>query len=401
MIDRVKPLVVLLATCIASNAVMADSEISEKARYLIVDTHIDTPYRHYRNALNIFDGTNAGQFDLPRALRGGLSVAFMSIYTPASAAEEGTSKQIAHEQIDWVYEIAEQSDQVGIATCTADVRNHFANELLSLPLGMENGSPMEGDPENLDAFVERGIRYVTLAHSRSNEFSDSSYDDNEAHGGLSKAGEELVKRMNRHGIMIDISHLTDKATEQVLEISESPVVATHSSIRKFVDIHRNISEELVELVGKNGGVVHINFGSTFVSQKSRDWQTAYSGAMSAYAEDKELTAEQRSAFAEEYRAEKPFPFATVAIVADHIDYVVRVAGIDHIGLGSDYDGVGDTLPIGLKDVSMFPNLIEELQARDYDDESLRKILGENLMRVWSKNEEIAKTYGNDPKCTTT
>ena len=399
MIKRACMLVALFGLLFQAVYNHAHGSQDDDTRYLIIDTHIDTPYRQYRIGLNIFDGTNTGQFDLPRALQGGLSAAFMSIYTPASAATEGTSKQIAHELIDWVFDTAAQSEQIGIATCSADIRKLFAEQKLALPLGMENASPLEGDPSNLLPFIERGIRYITLAHSRSNEFSDSSYDDNETHGGLSEAGVALVKLMNQHGIMIDLSHLTDDAAWQVLEISESPVLATHSSLRHFVPgFHRNISDDMVRALKDNGGVVHINFGSAFILNESRVWQNELSDAVEEFSEGKELTTEQRREFAEQFRAERPYPFATVATVADHIDRVVELAGIDHVGLGSDYDGVGDTLPIGLKDVSMTSNLIQELKDRNYDDEALRKVLGENLMRVWIENEKIASGYGNNPNC---
>lgn len=376
-----------------------DTEVVD-TDFLIVDTHIDTPYRHWRNPLNIFDGTNTGQFDVPRAQQGGLSVAFMSIYTPASAAEEGTSKLIALELIDWVVESTQTSDAIGLATCVADARTLHKDGILAFALGMENGSPLEGDPANLRAFNELGIRYVTLAHSRSNEFSDSSYDENEPLQGLSEAGRELVHEMNQQGIMIDISHLSDKAAWQVLEISQNPVIATHSSLRHFIPgFHRNMADDMVVAMKENGGVIQINFGSSFVSNESRQWRNELDEALQAANADSELTPEQRQSFYAEYVEANPYPFATVGTVADHIDRVVALAGIEAVGLGSDFDGVGDTLPIGLKDVSMFPNLITELRDRDYDDDALRKILGENLMRVWQANEEIAAENGHPPSCT--
>ncbi|MYD42268.1 MAG: membrane dipeptidase [Gammaproteobacteria bacterium] len=374
----------------------------QKLPYLLVDTHIDAPIRAYYNDMNVLDGTNAGEFDLPRAQQGGLSTVFMSIYTPPSAKDDGTSNSLAHELIDWVEATASSSDSIGIATCTTDVRKLHAAGTLGFALGMENGSPLEGDVSKLGSFVDRGIRYITLAHGKSNEFSDSSYDENEPHGGLSDAGRELVSAMNAHGIIIDISHLTDDATWQVLELSENPVLATHSSLRHFIpDFHRNLPDELVVAVGENGGVVNINFGSSFVSNEARLWQTKRSEAMAARADAEEMTRDERIAFYAEYQDQNPFPFATVATVVDHIDRVVELTSVDHVGIGSDYDGVGDTLPVGLKDVSMFPNLIAELQERGYDDTELRKILGENVMRVWKANEVIAAMHGNPTTCTQT
>ena len=391
------PLIWLAAATSSSAQTLESNDANQ--RFLIVDTHIDTPFRNWRNELNIFDGTNTGQFDLPRAQKGGLSVAFMSIYTPASAAEEGTSKTIAHELIDWVEATAASTDAIEIATCVADVRKLYKEGTLAFALGMENGSPLEGEAANLKAFADRGIRYVTLAHSRSNEFSDSSYDENEPLGGLSDAGRELVDEMNRQGIMIDISHLTDRASWQVLKLSESPVVATHSSLRHFIPgFHRNMADDMVAALRENGGVVHINFGSSFVSNESREWRNKLDQALED-ASATELTPLQRQGFYANYVQSNPYPFATVSTVADHIDRVVELAGIESVGLGSDFDGVGDTLPIGLKDASMFPNLIDELRLRGYDDDDLQKVLGENLMRVWEANEAIATRHGNPPICT--
>lgn len=384
---------VLLGCSLFAAASDLDSDL------LIIDTHIDTPIRAYYQDVNILDGTNAGQFDLPRAKLGGLSTAFMSIYTPASAAVDGTSKAMAHELIDWVEAAAASSPELAIATCAADIRKLHAEKTIGLALGMENASPLEGDAANLAAFTQRGIRYITLAHSASNEFSDSSYDENEAHDGLSDAGRELVRVMNAQGVMIDISHLTDKAAWQVLELSQSPVLATHSSLRHFVPgFHRNMADEMVAAMKANGGVVHINFGSSFVSAQAREWQDQRTAALAAVNESGEMTRDERLAFYASYAAAHPYPFATTATVADHIDRVVELAGIDHVGLGSDYDGVGDTLPIGLKDVSMFPNLIAELRARGYEGVALRKILGENLMRVWEANESFATRHGSPPVC---
>ncbi len=370
--------------------------------FLIVDTHIDTPYRNFRNELNIFDGTGTGQFDVPRAQHGGLSTVFMSIYTPASAATEGSSKTIAIELMDWVEAMANSSDAIGMATCVADVRQLHEDGIIGFAMGLENGSPLAGDLSDLAYFVNRGIRYVTLAHSKSNKFSDSSYDENEVLEGLSAAGRELVRELNRRGVMIDISHLSDRAAWEVLELSSSPVIASHSSLRHFIPgFHRNISDEMVAAIRKNDGVIQINFGSSFVLQASRQWRTSFDVALADERQRNEITGERYTAFYREYAEKHPFPFATVATVVDHIDRVVDLAGIDHVGLGSDFDGVGDTLPIDLKDVSMYPNLITELRQRGYDDDALRKILGENLMRVWEANEAIASSYGYEPNCAQT
>jgi len=369
---------------------------------LIVDTHIDVPYRLYRNPADVTKATEDGEFDLPRAIQGGLDAPFMSIYIPARFEEEGGAKELALELIALTRGIADTAPaQIGIASCTTDVRSLKAADKLSLPMGMENGAPIEGDLTNVSYFYDQGIRYITLAHSKSNHISDSSYDDNEQWRGLSPFGKDLVKEMNRVGIMIDISHLSDLAAWQVLELSEVPVIASHSSLRHFVPgFHRNMTDGMTKALAKNGGVLQINFGSGFVSAESRQWANQRTAAVTAYREEMDIpTGDDRlRIFMTDWAEQHPYPFANLDTVLDHIDRTVKLAGINHVGLGSDYDGVGDTLPVGLKDVSTYPNLVEGLRDRGYNDDDIRKILGENLMRVWKANETHAAKLGNPVKC---
>ena len=354
-------------------------------RYAIVDTHIDAPTRVHRSKEDLARGSE-GQFDIPRARRGGLDVAFMSIYIPARVDVEGEGAILAHALIDIVEElVARAPDKVALAYSVADVERNFKAGLISLPLGMENGGPIGAEFEHLGALYDRGIRYVTPAHSRSNVFSDSSYDVDERWQGLSPAGRDLVAKLNEIGIMIDVSHLSDKAFWQVLELTRTPVIASHSATRRFVPgFHRNIDDNMIRAMGENGGVVQINFGSSYVSAESRRSGEASRTALqqfmkrTGHAGDSE---EAREFFAG-YRSEHPYRRASVAEVLDHFDHVVELAGVDHVGIGSDYDGVGDTLPIGLEDVSTYPNLIEGLIARGYSDADIEKMLGGNLLRVW-------------------
>ena len=369
-------------------------------RMLVIDTHVDAPIKQYYEQRDLTHWRDDVEFDLPRAIAGGWNSVFMSIYTSASAAETGESKEIADFEIDFVEDlVASAPAMAAIATCTSDILILREQGKLALPLGMENASALHGDLTTLPYWYDRGIRYITLAHSKSNEFSDSSYDENEPWQGLSPTGIELVQRMNEMGILIDISHLTDLASWQVLEKSNTPVVATHSSLRHFIPgFHRNMPDDMVAAMAENQGVVMINFGSAFVSAESRQWSDQYSEATSAAMGEEEWEREQRQEFRAKYLEENPFPFATVATVADHFDRVVELAGIDYVGLGSDYDGVGDTLPEGLKDISQLPNLIAELLDRGYSENDLEKLLGLNFMRVWHENEQYAKSFGNEAKC---
>jgi len=340
--------------------------------------------------------TESGDFDYPRAVSGGLNVPFMSIYTPASYEAEGKSKAAAESLIDLVVNmVATAPDKFAIATSVADVRSQYEAGLISLPMGMENGSPINGDLANIQYFYDRGIRYVTPAHSLSNHLSDSSYDENRQWDGLSDFGKDAIREMNRLGIMVDVSHVSDEAFWQVIEISSAPVIASHSSARSFTPgFERNMNDEMIIALGENGGVIQINFGSTFVNQKSRDYGDARKAAGKEYlAEHPDLTeAFMYNSYPPIYAEEHgPLPFASVDDVLDHFDHVVKLTGVDHVGIGSDYDGVGDSLPIGLKDVSSYPTLIAGLLERGYSEEDVRKILGENLLRVWEEVEAYAAT----------
>jgi membrane dipeptidase len=340
--------------------------------------------------------TESGDFDYPRAVQGGLNVPFMSIYTPADLEAAGQSKEAAEKLIDSVEDmVMGASDKFALAYSVADVQAQFEAGLMSLPMGMENGSPIAGDLANLRHFYDRGIRYITPAHSLSNHLSDSSYDENRQWGGLSEFGKEAIVEMNRLGIMIDVSHVSDDAFWQIMEISAAPVIASHSSARHFTPgFERNMSDDMIVALAKNGGVIHINFGSTFVSQTARDYGDARMAAGKQYLlENPELTeAFLYREYGAIYEAEHgPLPFASLDDVLDHFDHVVKLTGIDYVGIGSDYDGVGDSLPNGLKDVSQYPNLIEGLLRRGYSEEDIRKVLGENLLRVWTAVEDYAAT----------
>ena len=392
-------LIVLLAACGRDAPPPADlaAEAQRIAREsIVVDTHIDVPYRLTESPADVSQATESGDFDYPRARAGGLDAAFMSIYTPAELEADGTAYEKAEELIDLVENIVATSDgRFAIATSPADVRRHFEEGIISLPMGMENGSPIEGDLTNLQHFHERGIRYVTLAHSLSNHISDSSYDENRQWRGLSEFGVQAVREMNRLGIMVDVSHVSDEAFWQVLDISAVPVIASHSSARHFTPgWERNMSDDMIKGLADNGGVIMINFGSAFITEEAQQYSAKRWPASTAFArEHSDLSREEAQAqFAASWEAEHgPMPYASLDDVLDHFDHVVALVGIDHVGVGSDYDGVGDSLPTGLKDVSAYPNLVEGLLRRGYSEADIRKILGENLLRVWQSVEDYAAT----------
>jgi membrane dipeptidase len=391
------PALALLAACQASAPPEPDFAAAARKianASIIVDTHIDVPYRLDETPADVSRATESGDFDYPRARAGGLDAAFMSIYTPAQLEAEGKSREKAEQLIDVVEDIvATSGGKFAIATSPGDVRRNFDAGVISLPMGMENGSPLEGDLANLRYFHERGIRYITLAHSLSNHISDSSYDDNRQWNGLSEFGVEVVREMNRLGIMVDVSHVSDDAFWQILDVSSTPVIASHSSARHFTPgWERNMSDEMIAALAENGGIIMINFGSAFVTEEARQYSTKRWPAARAFMEEHaELSREEaQQRFAEAWEAENgSMPYASLDDVLDHFDHVVALAGVDHVGIGSDYDGVGDSLPTGLKDVSAYPNLVEGLLRRGYSEADVRKILGGNLLRVWQAVEDYA------------
>jgi membrane dipeptidase len=380
--------------CVANNQPPVATDLARELtqKYIIVDGHIDVPYRLNEKWEDVTIATDGGDFDYPRAKQGGLNAPFMSIYVPASLDNSKQSTALAHKLIDFVEAIVGRApEKFAIATSTEDVEKHFKQGLISLPMGMENGSPIQGDLANLAIFHKRGVRYITLAHSQSNHISDSSYDVRRKWKGLSPFGKEVVIEMNKLGMMLDISHVSDAAFYQVIELTKAPVIASHSSLRRFTPgFERNMDDDMLKALGKNGGVVMINFGSTFVDQVSRSWRNKMGEVRDTVKQKFGEDSEQYTDFEKNYRAKSPFPFANVETVLEHIDHVVKLIGINHVGIGSDYDGVGDSLPEGLKDVSTYPNLVQGLLDRGYSEQDIAKILGENLLRVWRQVEDLAQ-----------
>jgi len=385
----------ILAACADSEPELASSTAAstDPREYLIVDTHIDLPYRLFEEFEDVSAATASGDFDWPRARKGGLDIAFMSVYIPADLQEEGGARAHAETLIKMMEKLStDHPDKFVLASSTEAARAAVRSGRVGLALGMENGAGIEDDLANLAYFYSRGIRYITLTHSKANLICDSSYDDNRPWGGLSPFGKEVVKEMNRLGIMIDVSHVSDAAFYDVMEIAQTPVIASHSSARHFTpDWERNMSDEMIRALARNGGVIHINFGSTFLTAEANEWSTRYSDEREALMEETgwEKKSEEVKAWQEQYKLAHPYPFADLDDVLDHIDHVVSLVGVEHVGLGSDFDGVGDSLPVGIKDVSEYPNLATGLRGRGYSEADIKKIFGENLMRVWSAVEVYA------------
>ena len=371
-------------------------------KFIITDGHIDVPYRLKEQNINvsadnanILVSTTDGDFDFERAKKGGLDAPFMSIYIPSYYQQQADmGKALADSLINNVRSIVTNlPDKFALANNPAEVEANFKAGKISLPMGMENAAPFGNDLANVKYFHNQGIRYATLTHGKDNQICDSSYDTTGTHGGLSEYGRQVVAEMNKVGIMVDISHVDDDTFYQVMELTKAPCIASHSSCRFYTPgFERNMSDDMIRALGKNGGVIQINYGSSFLDSAIVNTNRENSEKLRAQVEAAGLKMEDEGAkpIIEEFNKNNPKAYATLERVVDHIDHVVDLAGIDHVGIGSDYDGVGDSLPTGLKDVSSFPNLIFELLKRGYSEEDIEKICSKNVFRVWNKVDEVAK-----------
>jgi membrane dipeptidase len=383
---------------------MSDDELRAFAdelahKYIIVDGHVDLPdhlmhkkFDPKKDSLKVLISTNDGDFDYERAVKGGFDAPFMSIYIPSKyqlLPDKG--KAYADSLIDLVKGIAESiPDKFALAGTVQDVAKNFKQGKISLPMGMENGAPIGDDIKNVKYFHERGVRYITLTHGKDNQICDSSTDTTHTWNGLSPFGREVVGEMNRVGIMIDISHVADSTFYQVMQLSKAPCIASHSSCKFFAPrIKRDMTDDMIRKLGEKNGVMLINFYTRFLSDKADH----LSSTLDSLLKIQGLKAEDPSAKPAVEQFWKDHPSTVdVGTVADHIDHVVQLAGIDHVGFGSDFDGVGGPsfLPEGLKDVSQYPNLIYTLLKRGYTESDIEKICSGNILRVWKKVAEVAE-----------
>lgn len=350
---------------------------------LIIDSHIDWPLRLMTYPEDISGRTEKGDFDYVRAMKGGLdavlSVAYInSAYDVVRGRAEVDSvlKLVSHY-------IAKYPDRFAAAYNPDDIRKNFEKHLLSLPVCLENGSPLGNDLSYLQYLKDKGIVYMTLCHDRTNQICDSNFDTDRRWNGLSPFGIDVIKEMNRLGIMIDISHSTDSTVAQALRYSIAPVVATHSLCRVFApELERNLPDTLIKAIAKKNGVVMVNFGSYFLEPECmKNWMYLFFKWQDSTGID--LFSEKGLPFLNEYGKTHKL-HSNAAKVADHIDHIVKVAGIDYIGIGSDLDGIDYAQPVDLPDVSAYPALVYELLKRGYTEANIQKILSGNFLRVWSE-----------------
>ncbi|MCG3143975.1 MAG: hypothetical protein HONDAALG_01357 [Gammaproteobacteria bacterium] len=377
-----------------------DAKLRERAMKLhreaiVIDTHNDITSAITDQGFDMGarDTSGRNQTDIPRMKEGGLDADFFAIYVAANYARNGGSARRALDMIDGVYEQARRHpESLEMAFTADDIRRIHKNGKIAALMGIEGGHAIEDSLSALRQFHRLGVRYMTLTHTNTNNWADSSGDINNPnvkhHNGLTDFGKEVVREMNRLGMMVDISHVADKTFWDAIETSQAPVIASHSSARALTDVPRNMTDEMLAAVGKKGGVVMVNFGKGFVNTKavkpSPEMQAKMDEIRSQYSGD---MATMRAKLRE---LQGPPPRVTLDMLIDHFVHIAKVAGVDHVGIGSDFDGVGGQLPEGMEDISKLPAITYELLKRGWSDADVKKVLGENFLRTMAEVERVAK-----------
>ncbi len=368
-------------------------EIQRKS--IVVDTHNDV--LSYMTDDNYDLGVSSvGKYhtDLARMKQGGVTAEFFSVYIDRKYVTEGGSARRALDMIDYVYRAAEKyPNDLMMAYSTDDIRRAKKQKKIAALMGIEGGHAIEDSLMALRDFYRLGVRYMTLTHNNTNNWADSCC-DTAKHNGLSDFGKEVVREMNRLGMLVDVSHVGDKTMGDVMDVSTAPVIASHSSVRALADRTRNIPDDLLRRFAKNGGVVMVNFYPGFIDQKvvvaSRERDARLKPQTDALKEQYKDDPKKLEEETNKLMAANPLPKTPFSVLVDHFDHIVKVAGIDHVGIGSDFDGI-PSLPIGMDDISQLPNLTYELLRRGYSEKDVRKVLGENFMRAFAQSERVSQT----------
>lgn len=364
-------------------------------RAIVIDTHNDVTTPMTNDDYDLSGNPPVPyRTSIDRLKQGGVSGLFFSVYIKPWYVEHGGAARRTLDMIDSVYRAVERHpNELMLATSTADIRRAKAQGKVGCLMGIEGGHAIEDSLPTLREFYRLGVRYMTLTWNNTNNWADAGRGEKK-HNGLSDFGKDVVREMNRLGMLVDVSHVSDKTMSDALDVSKAPIIASHSSARALSNVPRNIPDELLKRIAKNGGVVQVNFYSLFVDQKTVAPQADERGkrlqsqqeALSAkYANDPERLAEE----SDKLEAQSPLPPLPLSRLIDHIDHIVKVAGIDHVGLGPDFDGAND-FPEGARDVSMFPNITYELLKRGYSEQDIDKILGGNFLRVFAEAETVAR-----------
>lgn len=392
--------ILLVAVPLLSSAQRTRAEAENVAqrvleRAILIDTHADTPLMLLDEGYDLADPNSPFMISIPKMREGHLGAEFFSIWVSPQHPPPALVRR-ALDLLDAVDDqAARHSAALEMARTADDIVRLHRQKKIAVLMGLEGGYAIQNDLRMLDIYYRLGVRYMTLTHATHTDWADSSQGE-PLRNGLTDFGRQVVERMNRLGMMVDISHVSDKTFHDTLAVTQAPIIASHSSCRALVDIPRNMSDDMIRALAKNGGVMQVNFYSAFIDQ---DYATARQKVA------KQMAAEVAAARQEYARAGKPFdwteemkigkayeaklPVPGFERIADHLDHVIKVAGVDHVGLGSDFDGI-DSAPRGMEDVSKLPNLVRELARRGYSETDLEKIVGGNLLRVMRQVEEVAR-----------
>jgi len=362
-----------------------------------VDTHADTPTEWLEHPFDLGVVNAHGHFDYPRMKAGGLDAEFFAAYVPAKYANKGAAAYCM-KIMEAVHEMTDAYPAwVRFATSTADIRNAARDGRRAILIGIEGGHAIEDSLDLLRAFYRFGARYMTLTHTNTNNWADSSTDEAK-HNGLTPFGKQVVLEMNRLGMLVDISHVSDKTFYDAVAVSRAPVIASHSSARALADVPRNMTDDMLRALAKNGGVAQVNFYPVFLSNEvakaNRERTEKLKPAVAELKAKDPSEGTVYEAGVKKLMEANPLPKVSYTAIADHIDHMVKVAGIEHVGIGSDFDGIGDT-PSGMEDVSHLPAIRDELRRRGYAEADIRKIMGENFMRVFAEAEKVARTMQSE------
>lgn len=391
----------VLAVVSSSLAQTRDERLWQRAlvihrRAIVIDTHNDVTTPMTNNDFDL-NGTPPAPYrtNIARMKEGGVTGEFFSLYIKPWYVQNGGAARRTLDMIDSVYRAVERNPRdLMLATSVADIRRAKRQGKVAALMGIEGGHAIEDSLPALREFYRLGVRYMTLTWNNTNNWADAGRGE-KRHNGLSEFGKEVVREMNRLGMLIDVSHVSDKTMSDALDISKAPIIASHSSARALSDVPRNIPDDLLKRIAKNGGVVCVNFYTMFVDAKTVGPQSAERDArlkaqQDAINEKYKNDPERRAEESDKLEAANPLPPLPISKLIDHIDHIVKVAGIDHVGIGADFDGAND-MPEGAKDVSMLPNITYELLKRGYSERDIRKILGENFLRAFAEAERVARS----------
>lgn len=365
-------------------------------RAIVIDTHNDITTPMTNDDYDLGGEPPAPyRTSLARMKQGGLTAEFFSLYVKPWYVTHGGAARRTLDMIDSVYRAVERHpNDLMIATSAADIRRAKRMNKIAALMGIEGGHAIEDSLPTLREFYRLGVRYMTLTWNNTNNWADAGRGEKK-HGGLSPYGRQVVQEMNRLGMLVDVSHVSDDTMRDALDVSKAPIIASHSSARALSNVPRNIPDDLLKRIAKNGGVVSVNFYTEFVDEKtvgpqsderSKRLKAHQEEINRKYANDPERLGEE----SDKLEAANPLPPLPISKLIDHIDHIVKVAGIDHVGIGADFDGAND-MPEGARDVSMLPNITYELLKRGYSEQDIRKILGENFLRVFAEAERVARS----------